>query len=250
MADDSSKARQIAGRTVFVHLPPGYDPDRPEPYPLLLLQDGQNLAAWREDALGGSWRADETIDRLVDDAFLPPLVLAGIDHAGEDRVREFTPTRGRVAGAGQAAAYGRWLVNDLLPAIAAEVNVRTDFDGVGLGGSSLGGLITLWIASMWPERFGRILLMSPSVWWDGRVILRHLRGQPLDQATRVWLDAGLNEGRVVVRDARALRDLLRSQGQRSLRYVEDPDGDHSEESWGRRFGDAISYLFSDKTMRP
>ena len=235
--------RQIAGRTVLVHLPPGYDPDRPEPYPLLLLQDGQNLAEWREDAHGGSWRADETIDRLVDDATLAPLVLAGIDHAGEDRVREFTPTPGRVDGAGQAATYGRWLVDDLLPAIADELHVRTDFDGVGLGGSSLGGLITLWIATTWADRFGRILLMSPSVWWDGRVILRHLREQPLDPATRVWIDAGLNEGRAVVRDARALRDLLRSQGHRSLRYVEDPDGNHSEESWGKRLGDALTYLY-------
>jgi enterochelin esterase-like enzyme len=242
VADDSSKARQIAGRTVFLHLPPGYDPDRPEPYPLLLLQDGQNLAAWREDALGGSWRADETIDRLVDDGFIPPIVLAGIDHAGEDRVLEFTPTPGRLVGAGQAASYGRWIVDDLLPALSDELHVRTDFEGVTLGGSSLGGLVTLWIASTWPGRFGRILLMSPSVWWDGRVILRQLREQPLDRATRVWLDAGLKEGRVVVRDARALRDLLRSQGQRSLRYVEDPDGDHSEESWGRRLGDALTYL--------
>jgi enterochelin esterase-like enzyme len=245
-ADSLPSARslqQIAGRTVLVHLPPGYDPDRPEPYPLLLLQDGQNLAAWREDALGGSWRADETIDRLVDEGALRPIVLAGIDHGGEDRVREFTPTRGRVDGAGQAATYGRWLVDDLLPALAGELHVRTDFDGVGLGGSSLGGLITLWIASMWPGHFGRILLMSPSVWWDGRVILRHLREQPLDPATRVWIDAGLNEGRAVVRDARALRDLLRGQGHRSMRYVEDPDGDHSEESWGRRLGDALTYLY-------
>ena len=109
------------------------------------------------------------------------------------------------------------------------MHVRTDVNGVSLGGSSLGGLVTLWIASMSPGQFGRLMIMSPSVWWDRRMILRHLRIQPLDPATRIWLDAGRHEGRAVVRDTRALRDLLREQGHGAICYVEDPDGDHQSE---------------------
>ena len=94
--------------------------------------------------------------------------------------------------------------------------------------------MTLWIASESPGQFGRLLVMSPSVWWDRRMILRHLRRQPLDPATRIWLDAGRHEGRAVVRDTRALRDLLREQGHDRLCYVEDPDGDHSESELGTK----------------
>jgi len=224
---------------VLVHLPPRYDAARREPYPVLLLHDGQNLAAWRSGALGGSWHADETLDRLVTAGRIPPIVMVGIDHAGEDRVGEFTPTSESHAGAGRAREYTDWIVGDLLPALAADLHVRTDFDGLALGGSSLGGLATLWIAATCPERFGRLVVMSPSVWWDRRVILRHLRDAPLNPAARIWVDAGRKEGRMVVRDARALRDLLRQQGHEAVRYVEDPNGDHSEASWGRRFENAL-----------
>jgi len=234
--------RQCAGRRVFVHLPPDYDPARPEAYPLLLLHDGQNLAISRDEARGGSWRADEIVDRLTADGRIPPLVLVGIDHAGEGRIAEFTPTPA-VNGGGQASAYARWIVTNLIPDLADELHVRTDVNGVSLGGSSLGGLVTLWIASTSPRQFGRLLVMSPSVWWDRRMILRHLRRQPLDPATRIWLDAGRQEGRAVVRDTRALRDLLREQGHGAFCYVEDPDGDHSESSWGRRLSDALGWLY-------
>jgi enterochelin esterase-like enzyme len=239
----SHSIRQIAGRSVLVHLPPGYDAGRAEPYPLIVLHDGQNLAAWRDEALGGSWLADETIDRLVITGRIPPVVLAGIDHAGEARVGEFTPTEGPRSNGGRASHYARWLIDDLIPALAGDAHVRTDFDGLTLGGSSLGGLVTLWIASSWPGRFGRLLAMSPSVWWDRRVILRHLLQHPLDRTARIWLDAGRREGRVVGRDTRALRDLLHRQGHDLLHFTDDPEGDHSEASWGRRFEDALVWLY-------
>jgi enterochelin esterase-like enzyme len=238
----SHSIRQRAGRNVLVHLPPGYDVSRPEPYPLLLLHDGQNLAHWRDEAQGGSWHADETIDRLVADSRIPPVVMVGIDHAGDERIGEFTPAASDDGG-GPPSVYGRWIVDHLIPDLADDLNVRPDVRGVTLGGSSLGGLVTLWIASISPGQFGRLMVMSPSVWWDNHMILRHLREQPIDTATRIWLDVGRDEGKSVVRDARALRDLLREQHHDQLCYLEDPDGDHTEASWGRRFSEALVWLY-------
>ena len=225
-------------RTVTVHLPPGYDSARPEPYPLLVLHDGQNLFASREDARGGSWHADKTIDALVEVGTIPPVVLLAIDHGDERRIHEFTPTPGSDLAGGGAAEYAQ-LVFESIASVAGELHVRTDTNGLALGGSSLGGLVTLWMASAFPGRFGRLMVMSPSLWWDRRMMLRLLRRQPIEPSTTIWLDAGLRERRTVARDTRALRDLFVDQGVAALKYVEDPVGRHDEASWGRRFGEAL-----------
>jgi len=240
----SHSTRQYAGRQVVVHLPPGYDPSRSDPYPLLVLHDGQNLLASRPEALGGSWHVDATLDRLTVAGRIPPLVLAGIDHAHEDRINEFSPTPGRQPEAGRAEAYARLVLEKVLPEIAADLHVRIDREGLGLGGSSMGGLVTLWMAATFPNRFSRILVMSPSIWWDRRMILRYLRQRGLPASTRIWLDAGRKEGRIVARDARELRELLVEQGHPAFKYFEDPAGDHSEASWARRLPAAMEWLYS------
>jgi enterochelin esterase-like enzyme len=234
--------RQRAGRSVTVHLPPGYDEARPDPYPLLVLHDGQNLFASRDEARGGSWHADEIVDQLVEDGRIPPVVLVGIDHAEEERIREFTPTPGtREPEGGRAADYAK-TVFAAIAEVAAEHRVRTDAAGLTLAGSSMGGLVTLWMASAFPGRFGSLIAMSPSIWWDRRAILKILKRAPIDRTTSIWIDAGAKEGRIVTRDARAVRDLLIDQEVRRLKYFEDPEGSHDEASWGRRLGPALSWV--------
>jgi predicted alpha/beta superfamily hydrolase len=111
------------------------------------------------------------------------------------------------------------VVADLLPRLAANYHARTDAAGLALGGSSMGGLVTLWIAILFPGLFGRLIVMSPSLWWDRRVVLRHLRKHELEPLPRIWLDAGRREGAAVTRDARELHRLLRRQSRTSARYV-------------------------------
>lgn len=234
--------RADIGRTVDVRLPPGYDASRPEPYSLLVMHDGQNLFASRAEARGGSWHADETIGRLVTEGQIPPLVLLAIDHGDAKRIHEFTPTRVMELGGGGAPDYAE-AVFSAIATVADEYHVRTDVDGLAMAGSSLGGLVTLWMASTHPGRFGRLIAMSPSVWWDRRMLLRQLRRHPIDPATRIWIDAGGRERRSVARDARAVRDVLSGQGVRTLQYVEDPEGGHDEASWGRRLAAALTWLY-------
>lgn len=239
------------GRDVHVHLPPGYDAARRDKYPLLLLNDGQNLfhgsagsaGSAGSSGIGGQWGADVVVDRLVTTRQIPAVVVAGIEHAGERRVAEFTPTPGRNADAGKAREYARLVLNEVLPGLARDFHVRTDAAGLTLGGSSMGGLVTLWMALSFPGRFGRLIVMSPSVWWDDRVILRRLEAKSFEPAPRVWLDVGKREGAIVLRDVRALRDALRADSRLHLKYVEDDDGDHSELSWGRRLADALVWIY-------
>jgi predicted alpha/beta superfamily hydrolase len=240
----AAAVEEYGGREVRVWLPDSYDAARPEPYPLLLLHDGQNVfdPASSTAPGGGAWRAGETVDRLVDAGTMPPTVVAGINHAGLRRIDEFTPTKGGRQAAGRADEYVLLVLNDILPGLARDYRIRTDAAGLTLGGSSLGGLVTLVIGAAAPGRFGRLIAMSPSVWWDRRVILRRLAAQPLAPGTRVWVDAGRHEGRRVLRDARALQAELAAHPGVIVRLFEDPDGEHSEESWGRRLADALAWL--------
>ena len=187
--------------------------------------------------------ADELVDRLVNTRQIPAVVVAGIEHAGERRIAEFTPTPGRNGDAGRARDYARLVLNEVLPGLASDYHVRTDAAGLTLAGSSMGGLVTLWMALGHPGRFGRLIVMSPSVWWDDRVILRRLEAKAFEPAPRVWLDVGKREGAIVLRDVRALRDVLRQDSRLHLKYVEEDDGDHSEVSWGRRLADALVWIY-------
>ena len=136
---------------VRVLLPAGYSATRTQPYPLLLLHDGQNLFDSGSTAPGGgSWHVDQSVHRLLAAGRIPPLIVAGIDHAREDRIDEFTPTPAGKPDAGRAADYARFVVAQVLPQLAADYHVRVEADGLGLGGSSMGGLVTLWTSSCSP----------------------------------------------------------------------------------------------------
>jgi len=237
--------RQYGGRRVWVHLPAGYDTARPAPYPLLLLHDGQNMSASRPEAWGGSWRADETLDRLLAAGTVPPVVLAGIDHAGADRVKEFAPPPRAFFRRRPAHEYARLVRETIIPGLAADLHVRTDPDGLSMGGSSMGALVTAWMAAFHPGECRRLLFMSPSVWWKRRRILTVLRRRPIHPDTRVWIDIGAHEGPRFAADARALRDAIVAGGCRAVRYVEDEDGHHAESCWARRLPDALSWLYGD-----
>lgn len=233
-----------APRTVTVYVP-GVGRRASAPLPVLLLHDGQNLFdPQRSHIPGHTWRVAETADALIAEGRIPPMLIAGIDHAGERRLAEFTPTRGDQVSAGHSTTYGRFLLDDLLPYLVRSFNARADVGGVGMGGSSLGGLATLAITRQFPNRFGKLLVMSPSVWWDERVILRRLRRVGFHPRPRVWLDSGRREGARTLTDTRALRDQLIWQTT-ALRYVEDPEGDHSEDAWARRLPAAMEWLYAN-----
>jgi len=212
---------------------------------LLILHDGQNLFdADRAYRPGDTWQVAETAARLVEEGRIPPLVIAGIDHAAEDRILEMTPTEGDHPGAGQAWRYGRFVVEELVPFLEAEHGVDTRAGRLAMGGSSLGGLVTLAIAQQYPARFGRLLVMSPSLWWDAAVMLTRVRRQPFAPDTRVWLDVGLKEGRQTAANVRRLRRLLVDQlDAGNVNGTDDPLGDHSEDRWAKRLPDAMIWLF-------
>lgn len=230
----------IGRRLVTVYLPPGYDDHPDRRYPVLYMQDGQNLFEHQRAFAGNPWKLDLAADRAIADRKTQPMIIAGIDHAGDGRIDEYTPTRDPLRNAGGGAdKYADLVINAVKPEV--ELRFRTNGQAA-IGGSSLGGLVALYLALQRPETFSAAAVMSPSVWWDGQSILRFVDAFKGRQP-RLWLDIGAREGSEAIGGTRALHERLRAKGWAVLHYEEDRRGDHSERAWARRVPRVLEFLF-------
>ncbi|MDQ4079693.1 MAG: alpha/beta hydrolase-fold protein [Gemmatimonadota bacterium] len=234
--------------TLLVYRPPGYAEDRVRRFPVLYLHDGQNLFEGATAFVPGQdWRVSDTAEELIHAGVIEPLIIVGIYNTGIRRVDEYTPTRDRRQGAGgNAALYGRMLTEELKPFIDNRYRTLPDSTNTGLGGSSLGGLVTLYLGLQHPGVYGKLAVLSPSIWWDNRVILNLVRMTEPKPRLRIWLDIGTGEGGRHVRDARELRDELLKAGWvlgSDLVYAEIPEAGHNEAAWAARVGPFLQFLF-------
>ena len=234
-------------RLVMVYVPPQYLVQQDRHFPVFYLHDGQNLFDGRTSYLAGrTWRAHTTADLLAQQNEIEPVILVGVANTGLRRMAEYTPTRDPKMGGGDGASYGRMLIEELKPAIDRLYRTLPDAKSTGLGGSSLGGLISLFLGFTYPGIFGRLAVMSPSVWWDHRSIFHVVNRQRARPDLRIWLDIGTAEGARHVRDAELLEQALVRQGWRigiDLAYAKIEAGTHDETAWAARFGDVLRFLF-------
>jgi predicted alpha/beta superfamily hydrolase len=187
----------------------------------------------------------EAADAAIGERTAMPMMIVGVDHAGPGRADEYTPVPDpKHKAGGRASDYARMLIEELKPAIDARYRTLADGNNTAVGGSSLGGLLSLYLTLKHPDVFRLAAVMSPSVWWSDRAIVRDVdafTGKPL----RLWLDIGGREGGEALRDARELRDHLLAKGwdEDTFHYHEDRRGDHSERAWARRVRSALEFLF-------
>jgi predicted alpha/beta superfamily hydrolase len=234
-------------RDITIYVPPSY-PDRTEArYPVLYMQDGQNLfEPERAFIPGHHWRLREAADDVIAGRSARAMIIVGIDNSGAERIDEYTPTRDESKqGGGKADDYGRMIVEELKPLIDARYRTQPDRDNTAIGGSSLGGLVSLYLGLKRSDVFGIVASMSPSVWWDSRMILNMLDRFDATNRPRVWLDIGGREGSEALADARTLRERMRAMGwnEGNLRYFEDRRADHSEGAWAKRVRSVLEFLF-------
>ncbi len=237
-------------RNVLVYLPPEYGTNPERRYPVLYMHDGQNLIN-PQDAFGGVvWGVDETAQTLILENQIEPLIIVGIYNSGDKRLDEYTPVKsagGRMKGrGGQADNYGRMIIEELKPFIDNEYLTKSEREFTGLGGSSLGGLVSLHLGFKRPDVFSRLAVISPAVWWANNQIIREvaLVGERLP--LRIWLDIGRNEGSRIKHQVRALKEILLANGwqdNKDLAYFEFPDARHDESAWAARFGEVLKFLY-------
>ncbi len=259
-------------RDVSLWLPPNYGTEPERRFPVLYLHDGQNLFDPHTSYVPGrTWGAHATADRLAHEGLVEPVILVGVNNTGHRRMAEYTPSRDWRHGGGQGPLYARLLVDELKPLVDGALRTRTGPADTGLAGSSLGGLISLAIGLDYPQVFGKLGVLSPSVWWNGREILTRIgpedsrrprilppfrRGSALPRPEsvfsearprpRIWLDMGMSEGVRHLRDTDLLHQRLITRGWQDgvdLNYLRVPGGVHDEDAWARRFDRVLEWLF-------
>ena len=211
-------------------------------YPVLYLQDGQNL--FDEYAPYGSWGVDKRLASLAEQG-MGDLIVIAIDHAQDQRMSEFTPSFRTRLGRGDGRAYVRFLAEGLKPYIDRHFRTKSGPADTGIGGSSLGGLISIYAGLLYPEVYERVMVFSPSLWVTADIpfslmkLTHRYRG-------RIYLYGGEAESKNMVPNMERFRDqLLEQTGTTglSLQLSIDPLGQHNEARWGREFPKAIRWLF-------
>jgi predicted alpha/beta superfamily hydrolase len=203
----------------------------------------------------------------------PQAIVVGVDYPVRDldasqgvRYRDLTPTPDEAAmtrsgpvfaelglarppGGGGGPAFLRFLAEEAVPFI--DGTYRTDSRDRTLVGLSLGGLFTLYALTERPALFNRYVAISPSLWWDRRVMIDRLKvlgHSPEVAAARLFVSVGLSEGDnppySMVGNVQALEKILRDRGDRGptwhVQYF--PEETHSS-SWPGALSRGLRYAF-------
>jgi len=238
-------------RDVMIYLPPGYDASGDHRYPVVYVHDGQNVFDPRTAFLGREWHLDETAERLIREGRVPPFIMVAVNNNGMKRIEEYTNFPDPRHGGGRADAYADFLIREVKPSVDARYRTRADAAHTGVMGSSLGGLVSLYLGWKHPDVFGMVGALSPSLWWADHQLTKAFAADASFQGPeRLWIDMGTAEGPGdedgngvldYVDDLRAMRRVLESKGQR-VSGGEVEGATHDEPAWADRADEVLEAL--------
>lgn len=232
----------IKTRRIAVLLPYNYEQTE-QRYPVLYLQDGQNLLD--SHAPFGSWGVDRKLAFMAEKG-QGDLIIVSIDHAEDERIAEFTPSHPTKLGIGDGKKYTRFLADTLKPYIDKHFRTLSDRNHTGIGGSSMGGLLSIYAGLMYPEVYSKVLVFSPSLWVDPQLHDHAPAFLNPDEDIRMYLYGGGRESADLVQELQNFKENIESQGIHNniiFQMSIDPKGKHNEYRWGEEFPRAVEWLF-------
>ena len=258
------KRLQVAGggvatiRDLLVWLPAGYDApeNAARTYPVLYMQDGQNLFM-AMPGTGGEWQADETATKLIASKQVEPFIIVGIPHAGKGRASEYLPIAAIDNVVARGEQYVDFLASEVMPRVERAFRVKTGPDNTAIGGASLGGVIALTAATKRPDLFGKVYMeSSPVNMGSGPTSLMAYFAKQATWPPVVIFAMGAMELGGDAQNAEANAKLVdaakefgklassKTSGPKvNVQIVIDKNGEHNETAWARRFGDGVKALF-------
>lgn len=234
-------------RRIWVCVPPDYQTNINKRYPVIYLHDGQNVFD-AATSFAGEWRVDEALQTLSLQAGWEPVIAVGIDNGGGERINELTPFRNATYGGGQGEKYGQALVEDVKPMIDSLFRTKKERIHTAVGGSSLGGIQTLFMGYAWPQVYSKLLVFSPSLWFSDS-LQNYIYAQPQPQDLRIHLLAGTNESASMTAETNAFYNGLLAAGFPASNISKNiiAGGTHSEGFWSQHVKSGLEFLFATTT---
>lgn len=258
---------RLSTRPLYIYLPRGYDNHPDKIYPVLYMHDGQNVfESFVQDSYVGSWRADEVADCLIEKALIPEIMIVGVSHGNKDRIKEYLPPFSHYplkpeGGDGEGVTRGAadqtadYYMQDVAKYIQENYRASADPALTATCGSSMGGLMSLYMGWNCPEFAHSHAVLSPSIW----ATLNDQRQYEMIECfgtadqfpnLRLWIDSGQfaaerqgNDGQAEVKIA---RDKLLANGfkpEQHFAYCFYEGATHSEAAWSGRLDQVFRFLF-------
>lgn len=215
-------------------------------YPVLYLQDGQNL--FNPMSQYGDWAIDKSLAKLAEQGMADVIIIA-INHGEEERINEYLPYYHPRFGQGKGTFYIQFMTEKLIPFINEKYRTLTDFENTGIGGSSMGGLISLHAGLSNPGVFGKLMIFSPSLWISKKIFKSTKSFSPLEKA-KLYLYSGGKESAEHLPNTRELGNIINEKMEKGhqidFHFSINEEGNHSEVHWRKEFPKAIKWLFYNK----
>ncbi len=239
-----------APRRAYVYLPNRAEEEPEARYPVLYMFDGHNLFSDEEATYGKSWGLSDYLDYTD-----TPLIVAAVEcnHSPDGgRLSEYSPFSFEDPGLGKVVGRGRqtmeWLIKSFKPDIDSRFPTLPDREHTFIGGSSMGGLMSLYAVTKYNQVFSRAAALSPSIWFATDKLDRLLRTAPLKKGTVIYMDYGSREmkfhSNMSQRFSRVVKLLLDRGVWLDARIV--PWGDHCEASWEKQIPFFLSTLLYER----
>jgi predicted alpha/beta superfamily hydrolase len=230
-------------RRIWVYLPSSYHQTQ-ERYGVLYMQDGQNLFQTHTSAFG-DWGIDKTLTKLENKGN-KNIIVVGIDNGGEHRANEYAPWNRPKLGGGEGLHYSQFVAHTLKNYIDEHFRTKPEREHTGIGGSSMGGLISFYAGLKYPEIFSQLAILSPSFWFN-RQIFEWVKEHPKRYETTICMIGSRTESYAMERDMTNMYWTLRNIGYRpdELAFQVRNKGKHNERFWAKEFSYIYQTLFKE-----
>lgn len=242
IADKFEIPQLQAERRIYALLPHDYYHSHKK-YPVLYLQDAQNL--FNENAPFGNWAIDQHMAQLAKRG-LGGVIIIAVDHGGRERISEYSPYYHRKFGEGKGKDYAEFITQTLKPYVDKHYRTRPHRDYNGIGGSSMGGLISAYTGIVYPKFFSKLMIFSPSFWYSDEIYFDAFKYNYV-MPMRAYIYAGEKESKFMSQHIHEFSEAL-AHGEFSSKLTKfkisiNREGEHSEYFWGKAFAPAVSWLY-------
>jgi len=254
-------------RIIRIYLPADYDTGNKH-YPVIYMHDGQNVFEPERCISGMSWQAAEHLDLLQAQGEIDGVIVVAVDnsplHDGLGRMNEYSPwpyntvpelnewnNINRTLG-GEGEAYGAFIAETLKPYIDLHYRTRSEREFSTVAGSSMGGLISLYITLNYQHTFANAGVFSPAFWFAEASLTNFIQRISVTHPLNIYMDIGTNEtsdhsisafASVYLEGAKRIHQLLETKDDKlHCSLLVEEGAIHSESAWARRYPHMIRQL--------